>query len=213
MARRSYKQAWSLARALDAVGDRWTLLVIRDLLLGPRRYGQLQACLPGIGTNLLADRLKSMEKIGLVRRRPVDAGHQWELTEIGLGLEPALMAMIRWAMATRLPAHGDELSRPEWDLIAMKALFDPHRYTGAPGRFRLVLNGLAGILEIVGEALHVRQEDGGAARATIEMDATTGWQLATARAGFEDALADGRLKVSGDTGAARRLLEAFRLGK
>jgi hypothetical protein len=95
----------------------------------------------------------------------------------------------------------------------MKALFDPHRYAGAPGRFRLVLNGLAGILEIVGEALHVRQEDGGAARATIEMDATTGWQLATERAGFEDTLADGRLKVSGDTGAARRLLEAFKLGK
>lgn len=211
MARRSYKQACSLARALDAVGDRWTLLIIRDLLLGPRRYGELQTCLPGIGTNLLADRLKSMEKIGLVRRLPVDAGHRWELTETGLGLQPALMEMIRWAMTTRLPAHGDETSRPEWDFVAMKALFDPQRYTGARGRFRLVLNGLPAVLEVVGEALEVRQEDGGTAAATIEMDATTGWQLATGKVGFEDALANDRLKISGDKDAARQLLEAFTL--
>lgn len=211
MARRSYKQACSLARALDAIGDRWTLLIIRDLLLGPRRYGELQTCLPGIGTNLLADRLKSMEKIGLVRRLPVDAGHRWELTETGLGLEPALMEMVRWAMTTRLPAHGDEASRPEWDLVAMKALFDPQRYTGAPDRFRLVLNGLPAILEVVGEALEVEQEDGGTAAATIEMDGTTGWRLATGKVGFENVLADGRLKISGDKKAARQLLEAFAL--
>src|SRR5581483_3423202 len=87
--RRSYRQYCGVARALDVVGERWTLLIIRDLLLGPRRYKDLLEGLPGIGTNLLADRLKELERHGIVRRTvlPPPAGSTvYELTDLGSAL-------------------------------------------------------------------------------------------------------------------------------
>src|SRR5712691_3728539 len=97
--RRSYNQYCALARALDVVGERWTLLLVRELLLGPRRYKDLLDGLPGIGTNLLADRLKHLEDAGMIRRvvLPPPAGSAvYELTELGRRLEPAVFELGRW---------------------------------------------------------------------------------------------------------------------
>src|SRR5947207_12707682 len=97
---RSYRQYCALARALDVVGDRWTLLIVRELgLRGPSRYTDLQYGLPGIATNLLADRLREMEEAGIVRRReapPPVATALFDLTEPGEGLRPVLQALGRW---------------------------------------------------------------------------------------------------------------------
>src|SRR5438045_2121514 len=104
--RRSYRQFCGLARALDVVGERWTLLVVRNLLLGPQRYSELQRGLPGITTNLLAKRLKEMEEAGLIERT-ADA-QSWQLTSLGAGLEPAVHALGRWGwrgMGT--PSRGE----------------------------------------------------------------------------------------------------------
>ena len=213
MARRSYHQSCALARALDAVGERWTLLIVRDLLLGPLRYGELQQRLPGIGTNLLAQRLKRMERLGLVARQPAGGGHRWTLTETGRGLEPALLGLIRWAMKTRLPSKASETSRQEWDFVAMKALFDADIADGLAGRFQLILNGVPAILEVQDRTLTLRIGSEVRVTALIEMDSLTGWQLATRSLSQDQALSDGRLMISGDHTAARRLLNCFRLGQ
>src|SRR5919202_4903626 len=95
----SYRQYCAVARGLDLVGERWTLLIVRDLLTGPKRYTDLLAGLPGIGTNLLATRLRELEQHGLVARRvlPPPAGSTvYELTDVGQTLEPVVLALGRW---------------------------------------------------------------------------------------------------------------------
>ncbi len=115
---RSYGQYCSVAKALDVVGDRWTLLIVRELLLqGPCRYTDLRNGLPGIATNLLADRLHELEAAGLVRREeaaPPVATTLFHLTEAGAGLEPALEALGGWGIRYMAePAAGDEF-RSHW---------------------------------------------------------------------------------------------------
>src|SRR5215208_4365136 len=99
MTTRSYNQYCPLAYALDLVGERWTLLIVRELLAGPHRFKDLLAGLPGISTNLLSDRLKSLEEQGLIRRRvlPPPAGSTvYELTAAGQALEPAVLELGKW---------------------------------------------------------------------------------------------------------------------
>src|SRR5690349_25163474 len=128
MAKRRYDQYCALARALDVVGERWTLLIVRELILGPRRYTDLLGALPGIGTNLLADRLTSLEREGIVERDrlpPPAAAAVYALTEYGRGLEPAVIALTRWgSRRLRQPSRSDHF-RPSWLGIAMLAAFRP----------------------------------------------------------------------------------------
>lgn len=110
--RRSYDQYCAAARALDAVGDRWTLLIVRELLAGSRRYTDLHADLPGVSTDVLASRLKDMERDGLATRRklpPPAAAFVYELTERGRGLLPVLDALATWGapeLAERRPTDA-----------------------------------------------------------------------------------------------------------
>jgi len=101
--KRSYDQFCGLAKALDVVGERWTLLIVRNLLLGPQRYSDLLRDLPGITTNLLAQRLQEMEAQGIIEKS--DA---YRLTPLGLALEPAIHALGRWGFRRmRAPARGE----------------------------------------------------------------------------------------------------------
>ena len=93
--RRSYDQFCGVARALDQVSERWTLLIVRNLMLGPRRYSDLMAELPGITTNLLAARLRAMEAAGLVARQAGPPA-RYELTPLGAALEPVIVELGRW---------------------------------------------------------------------------------------------------------------------
>lgn len=94
---RTYGQACPLARALDVIGERWTLLVLRELATGPRRFGELLDELPGMSTNLLSMRLQRLEREGLAERAP---DRRWRLTEAGEGLRPAIAAFAVWGMRT-----------------------------------------------------------------------------------------------------------------
>lgn len=99
--RRSYNDACGTGHALDLVGERWALLVVRELLLGPKRYGQLRSDLPGISTNVLAQRLTELEASGLVRKQRLPAPavtEAYELTAWGRELEPVVRALGRWAL-------------------------------------------------------------------------------------------------------------------
>jgi DNA-binding HxlR family transcriptional regulator len=126
--RRSYQQFCGLARALDRVGERWTLLIVRNLLLGPRRYSDLLHELPGITTNLLAKRLKEMESLGILEKRalaPPAAGEAYALTALGEGLEPAVMELARWGGAFMGAPHPHDRVDIGWGLLSMK-----RRYRG-----------------------------------------------------------------------------------
>src|ERR671939_1335119 len=128
MTTRTYEQFCGIARALDLVGERWALLVVRELILGPKRFTDLRRGLPGIGTNVLAARLRELERSGVVARRtlpPPAASAVYELTEYGRALEGPLLALGRWgarSMGAREP--GQEL-RSEWFGVALKAFFRP----------------------------------------------------------------------------------------
>lgn len=128
MAKRSYKQNCALARAVDVIGERWTLLLIRDLLVAPRRFKDLARSLKGIGTNLLADRLKELESNDIIERRNDDGGvHSYALTSSGTALEPAVLALVRWGLVHGPRNQPDDYHEDEWDLVALKALFQSQR--------------------------------------------------------------------------------------
>lgn len=122
---RDYGQYCGLARALDVVGDRWNLLIVRQLLVGPARYRELRAGLAGIATNLLADRLRDLESAGVVERTLADDGGAitYALTPWGAELREPIEGLIRWStpLMVRGP-EGDEF-RAEWLLLALPALF------------------------------------------------------------------------------------------
>ena len=147
MERRSYNQYCGLAKALDLVGERWTLLIVRNLLLGSRRYSELLRGLPGITTNLLAKRLQDMEAAGLIERTGgKEGGQSYRLTTQGAALEPAVHALSRWGWTTMdAPARKDFRSF-DFLMVALR-----RRYRGgttiraelvADGTpYRLILNG------------------------------------------------------------------------
>ncbi len=128
MTKRSYRQNCALAQASDVIGERWSLLLVRDLLVGPRRFNELSRSLKGIGSNLLAARLKELEAAGIMERRPSDAGgHLYALTKVGQALEPALLALVRWGLSYGPGNQEGFHHQDDWDLVALKALFQPDR--------------------------------------------------------------------------------------
>lgn len=131
MAPRSYNQACAIAGALDLLGERWTLLIVRDLLTGPLRYTDLLQRLDGIGTNLLAKRLQTLRRRGVVAQRELPApawSTVYELTPMGRELEPALYALARWGLRHGLaPAGAEAIHEPGWWVLALKAAFRPER--------------------------------------------------------------------------------------
>lgn len=116
---RTYGQYCALAKALDHIGDRWTLLIVRELLIEPRRYARIREALPGIATNLLADRLRSLEADGVIRQGSDGA---YGLTESGRGLEKAVHELVRWGSQWMLQGRDDEYFRPQWLAVALGAL-------------------------------------------------------------------------------------------
>ncbi len=125
---RTYGQHCGIARALDLVGERWAILVVRDLILGPKRFTDLRASLPGIATNVLTQRLKQLERDGVVQRRtlpPPAASTVYELTAYGRELEPVLLALGRWGARSLGPPTGHETMRSDWFGVALKAYFAP----------------------------------------------------------------------------------------
>jgi DNA-binding HxlR family transcriptional regulator len=122
--RRTYGQYCGLARALDMVGDRWTLLIVRQLLLGPARYGQLLEGLPGIATNLLADRLRALEDAGLIERQLSDRHNAvvYAPTPWGGELREPIESLIRWSTPLMVRGPEGDTFRDDWLVLALQAL-------------------------------------------------------------------------------------------
>ena len=126
--KRSYDQHCGIARALDLVGERWALLVIRELTLGPKRFTDLREGLPGIATNVLSQRLQELQADGVVTRRrlpPPAASDVYELTEYGRELVPVMLALGRWGARTLGQPSPQRTFRAEWMALALKAYYEP----------------------------------------------------------------------------------------
>lgn len=179
---KTYGQHCALARALDRVGDRWTLLIVRELLVGPRRWADLKAGLPGIATNLLAMRLRELEAEGIVER-----GEAYSLSPLGRELAEPVHALIRWGgNFMGAPGPGDAFS-PNWLVVALAAVLPEG---SRPWRLRV-----DGVDIALGDGAPVL---GGGSGPLLECDGPTALGLAAGRLALRDAITDGRARVDGD---------------
>jgi DNA-binding HxlR family transcriptional regulator len=207
---RSYNQYCAVARGLDVVGDRWTLLLIRDLLLGPKRYKDLLSGLPGIGTNLLADRLRELEGAGLIERivLPPPAGSTvYQLTEAGQALEPAMVALGRWGARFMGPPRKTDVMVPRAYFVAMRGVFDPQAAAGLTETYEVRIADLVFEVRVAGGRLTTSEGRVTNADVILTMEVETlnalMFQLITPSA----ALAHGRVKIDkGDQKSLERFI-------
>src|SRR5687768_11316326 len=128
MRKRTYGQYCGVARALDLIGERWALLIVRDLLVGPKRYSDLRQGLPRIPTNILADRLKGLEGTGVVRREILphpENGVLYELTEYGSELEDVVLRLGRWGLQSLGSPEAEDVLTVDALIMALHMTFRP----------------------------------------------------------------------------------------
>jgi DNA-binding HxlR family transcriptional regulator/putative sterol carrier protein len=211
MAKR-FDQYCPIAHALSLVGERWALLIVRELLRGPKRYTDLAAGLPGIGTNVLATRLRELEDACLVAKRklpPPAASTVYELTEYGAGLEEVLHSVARWgARSLGLPRHDEDLP-PEWGLNAFRALFYPERAQGLTATWVIRVGDDVFTVHVDEGRLCIELGAAPAPDADLAMDMATFYALASGDLPLAEPLGDGRVRVEGDAAVAERFFEIF----
>ncbi len=132
MAAREYGQYCAVTRALELVGERWALLIVRDLLVGPRRYGELAAGLPRIPSNILAARLKELQAAGVIRRAPRSRVIVYELTPYGRELEPVVLALGAWGFKALGDPREEQVITPDSMTMALRTAFRPQVAAALP---------------------------------------------------------------------------------
>jgi DNA-binding HxlR family transcriptional regulator len=217
--KRSYDDPCGVARALNLVGERWALLVVRELLLGPKRFTDLSRGLPGVSQNVLSQRLRELEQAGIVRRRrlgPPASLSAYELTGRGHDLEPVLLGLARWGSRTPTTSTG-ELSVDALAL-ALRTTFDPGAAGGLNARFDVRLGDDRLHAEIGDGLFHLARGTAEVAHgsadlpdAVIETDVATLRALVFGRRRLADTLRTGDLQVQGDRRAVARFVESFPL--
>lgn len=204
--RRSYDQYCSAARALDVVGDRWTLLIVRELLAGPRRYTDLHADLPGVSTDVLASRLKDMERDGLTTRRrlpPPGAAYVYELTGRGRELLPVLQALGRWGQAELGGRRPTDAVRAHWFALPLLRALQGEGLVEVrleEGDFHLYLGTEDG--PVYGDGPAPAEPD-----ARLVLDTGTCMAVGRGELSVREAVRAGRIEVTGDGTPAKALRE------
>jgi DNA-binding HxlR family transcriptional regulator len=210
---RTYCDGCAAAHALDLVGERWALLVVRELLLGPKRFTDLRAGLPGVSPNVLAQRLRELERAGVVRREklpPPAASRVYELTEWGEELEPIITQLGRWGARSPSMSH-DAAIGVDSIVLALRTMFDPRAAEGLEASYELRL-GEDRFRVVVAEG-RFEVVRGGAERpdATIEAAPDTLRALVFHGRPLAEALRSGDVEIDGDESAAARFLSLFAL--
>ncbi|HEY0738629.1 MAG TPA: winged helix-turn-helix transcriptional regulator [Herpetosiphonaceae bacterium] len=210
MKSRSYNQYCGLAYALDIVGERWTLLIVRELIAGPRRFKDLIDGLPGISTNLLSERLKNLEQQGVISRRmlPPPAGSTvYELTELGLGLENMLLELGKWGSQFVPPsAEGAAVLRAGSYALTLKTFFRPEQARGVDETYELRIDGEVLHVDIQDGTIHVRQGAAPKADAVFTTDIASYLELLAGQIQPEAAIAGGLVRIQGDPEALSRFV-------
>jgi DNA-binding HxlR family transcriptional regulator len=208
--RRHYDDPCGVARALDLIGERWALLVVRELLFGPKRFADLRAGLPRVSQNVLSHRLHELEQAEVVRRRklgPPASTWVYELTERGYDLEPVLLQLARWGSRAPMSSAG-ELSVDAL-ILALKTTFDPHAARELRASYELLLGEDRFRAEVAEGRLELTR--GGADRpdAIIQTSVATLRSLVFGDRHLAEALPSGDLKLEGDHQAVARFVELF----
>ena len=207
-----YRQYCGLARALDVAGDRWALLIVRELRPGPRRFTDLVEGLPGISRKLLTDRLRELERDGVVARRhlpPPAARQVYELTEDGHDLAAAMTPLIAWGARRLGERKPGEIFRARWSAVGMAALADLAAAEGVNDTYQYVVGDSAFHFVVADGSIEVRDGRAGDPRVVVTTDDDTWADIVTGKTSAAAAAAAGRLTVEGDRAAAKRLNEIF----
>lgn len=211
MAERNYGQYCGLARALDLVGERWALLLIRDLLVSPKRFTDLRRGLPRIPSNILSTRLRELEEAGVVQRRVLarpETGVVYQLTQYGEGLEEIVLRLGTWGAARLGEPRPGEILTPDSMVIALRAMFRPAAADGLHASFQFELGPVV---------FHARVDDGVLTDGTgplPEPDLVIAGgpgvrALFTGEVDATEAVASGLVQLSGSAADLRALLETF----
>lgn len=212
--KRTYHDACGISRALDLVGERWGLLVIRELVLGPKRFTDIREGLPHLSPDVLSQRLRELEDADIVRRRklpPPAASQVYELTARGAALEPVLIALGRWGGANAAPpAEGVGMSL-ESHILSLRALFSPQLAGDFHATFELRLAEHRYRIAITDGQIDAVRGEAPGADATIETNPATLLALVRGWGDLDDALAADEIAVAGDMPAFTRFLGLFPL--
>jgi DNA-binding HxlR family transcriptional regulator len=203
-----------MAHALSLVGERWSLLIVRELMHGPRRYTDLANGLPGIGTNILAARLKDLETFGVVEKKklpPPYASTVYELTPYGAELDEVLHALGRWGARSLGPPQFDAELYPEWGLNALPALFDAVAARDLTETYVLKIGDDAFTARVVDVDLHALPGAAEDADLVAELDMETFFALASGELLPSEALAQGHVTIEGPEDALERCFRAFHM--
>jgi DNA-binding HxlR family transcriptional regulator len=213
-AKRTYGDSCGIARALDIVGERWALLVVRELVLGPKRFTDLRAGLPRVGPDMLAARLRELEEAGVVRRGalpPPAASKIYELTEWGAELAPVLVALGRWGSRAPLPDPPPPLG-VDAAVVALQTTFDPDAAGWVDAVYELTLGDQPFTLEVAAGRLEItrgRPAAGVTPAAVIETDTATLAAVVWHGHPIDRAVSDGALRIEGDPEAAADFVGLF----
>jgi DNA-binding HxlR family transcriptional regulator/putative sterol carrier protein len=208
---RTYGDGCPIARALDFVGERWALLVVRELLLGPKRYTDLRRGLPNASPNVLSQRLGELERAGVVRRRklgPPAGSRVYELTDWGRELEEAVMSLGRWAARSPTPPSDAPIG-VDSTILALRERFDSSAAHGLRAVYGLRLGEDRFRIAVADEAIEAARGDASQADATIETDPDTLATVLWGSRSLADAHRSGRITIEGDKAAVERFVRLF----
>ncbi|WP_063042327.1 winged helix-turn-helix transcriptional regulator [Nocardia pseudovaccinii] len=203
MARRTYNQFCGLARGLDIVGERWTLLIVRELMARPKRYIDLSDALDGIGSSLLAARLRQLEEDAVVRHRklpPPAAAVVYELTESGNELAEALIPLALWGMRRLFAPGPEDAYKAEWTLVVLARFIDASAVDAAY-TYHFRLGDSSALLSIRNGKAEVTAGPLAPVDATLISDSATISDLSAGRLALDEAIATGRIALQGDAAA------------
>jgi DNA-binding HxlR family transcriptional regulator/putative sterol carrier protein len=211
VSKRTYGQYCALARAFDVIGERWTPLLLRELALGPRRYADLLEGLPGIGTSLLASRLRDLEYEGVICRRrlpPPAARDVYDLTDSGRELAEALVPLARWG-AKRMGTRGkDEVFQLEWFLLYMRSVVDPAATVGVHDAYEFHIDD--DVFHVIVDDGSIDAQNGPAPRPAdlvVATDYETFMGIGSGQLWPGDAKVLKRMHVDGDPTVAQRCMD------
>ena len=207
---RSYGQYCGLARALDVVGDRWNLLIVRQLLMAPARYRELLDGLPGVATNLLADRLRDLETAGVVERRLAEETNAivYALTPWGAELREPVDSLIRWSTPLMVRGPGGDHFRADWLILPLSALLAGKTAARRPSTVGIAVDDHLLQVRTTRSSTEVSPHDGRDLDAVVRADASIVLGLAAGALTPNDTL--GLVDVEGDEAAVRAVFNPRR---
>lgn len=209
--RRIQDDGCGIAHASDLLGQRWALLVVRELLLGPKRFTDLRAGIPDISPNVLGQRLRELEDWAILRRRklaPPAAAQVYELTDWGRQLEPAVLALGRWASASPSFPRGAEMG-PDSLVLALKSTFQPAKAQGLDATYELWLSELPFRIEVKAEQFNAARGEAADPDAVVRADPSDIAGIVFGDGRLAKAVQAGDIEIDGSRKAVSALFRAL----